>query len=376
MSSRYATVLGIVVLGCVAGNAAAQDIPPAPTPITPPSSPDLGRMPAPVTTGTSSSVSVWSTGCQLTPAGPDDLSADEPWEGHFVAGAGLYWIHPNFTNNPAYGEVRSRTVSGVPASVLSVQDFRYGMDFAPEVWLGYVTTSGLGVRVRWWQFDQGSGENLVNNGTLSLFSAAPVGLGVSSTTAGDVFKAYSDLKINLWDFEATQSVKAGCWELLFSGGGRYCFMSQDYWSSVVTAAGVRASTLQSGHIFNGGGPTAGFEARRPFGAGLAFYSKARATLLFGNDHQEAFLNEFTGGTLTSISDNSTNHLSVLPVAELELGAEYGYDLGQVRLVAQAGVVGQAWFGAGNAANANSGLATDNSSNLGFIGMVFRAGVTY
>lgn len=405
MTRRFVASCGVLILSCVAGTAAAQTVMPPPAPLVPPAggAPVYGpgsstiALPssssgAPVGSGSygtangmpngtygatiSSSTSVWSTGCQLTAAGPDDPMGDD-FAGHFVADAGMYWIHPSFTANPAYGQVRSPTVAGVPASVLNVQDFRYGMDLAPEICVGYVTNSGLGARVRWWQFDQGSGENLVNDGTLSVFSAAPLGLGVTSTTAGDVFEAYSDLKITVWDFEGTQSVRAGCWDLLFGAGGRYCFMAQDYRSSIVDVTGAPVSSVTSAHNFTGGGPTTSFEAHRLIGeTGAAFYSKARGTVLYGNAHEESFLFDYTGGTLSGISDSATNHMSLLPVAEFELGVEYGYELGRARLFAQAGLNGQVWFGAGNASNTNSGLSADNSGNLGFIGLAFRAGVTY
>jgi hypothetical protein len=69
-------------------------------------------------------------------------------------------------------------------------------------------------------------------------------------------------------------------------------------------------------------------------------------------------------------------MSLMPVGELEVGAEYGYQFGRARVFAQTGLVGQIWWGAGNASDTADNLSSDSSSNLGFIGLVFRAGVTY
>ena len=54
--------------------------------------------------------------------------------------------------------------------------------------------------------------------------------------------------------------------------------------------------------------------------------------------------------------------------ELEVGGEYGYWLGTTaRLFARAGLVGQAWFNAGNASNAGLNGTADDNATLGFTG---------
>jgi hypothetical protein len=81
----------------------------------------------------------------------------------------------------------------------------------------------------------------------------------------------------------------------------------------------------------------------------------------------------TNGTLAT---SRAQQADVIPVGELEIGGEYSRDLGRYRLFAQAGLVGQVWWGAGNAANNNSGGSPNNSSDLGFLGFVFRGGISF
>jgi hypothetical protein len=81
-----------------------------------------------------------------------------------------------------------------------------------------------------------------------------------------------------------------------------------------------------------------------------------------------------------VDGTETSQASVLPVGELEIGAEYGRDLGRAYLVVQLGFVGQVWWGAGNAANSTvlngSSFRADNASNLGLVGLAFRLGLSF
>src|SRR5262249_54263387 len=87
-----------------------------------------------------------------------------------VAGAGLYLIRPYFQNNPAYTvwvehtrdtvldptKPRTETVAE-QADRVSVSSH---VSAAPLVWLGYVGEDGLGGRVRWWGFRQGTSQTV------------------------------------------------------------------------------------------------------------------------------------------------------------------------------------------------------------------------
>ena len=156
-----------------------------------------------------------------------DNGADQLWGGHFVAGAGVYIIRPYFQNNPAYF---TETFASAGVSVFTFEtaqhDFSWGLNAAPVVWLGYVSECGLGVRARWWLFDQRSATSAMSDPNTIVFSAAPGGLSIETPTGlpfsavepGSRMFVSSNLKLNVWDFEGTWETAAGRWGLLFSGG--------------------------------------------------------------------------------------------------------------------------------------------------------------
>jgi hypothetical protein len=136
---------------------------------------------------------------------------------------------------------------------------------------------------------------------------------------------------------------------------------------------VLTATLQSGHNFNGAGPTLAVEGRRAIGnSGFALYGNGRAALLFGTARQEVHFAHPTAGAF----DNAARQADVLPIGEIELGVEYGRDVGRLRAFAQAGCHGQFWWGAGNASNTAVLGGPDNSSSVGLVGGAFRVGVTF
>lgn len=302
--------------------------------------------------------------------------------GHLSAGGGVYLIHPNFSSNPAYVVARQ---DGTTFRQFQ-QDFRYDLEPAPLAWIAYTTEDGLGFRVRWWQFDESAHLGLVNDGTMTITSALPLGQGVISRPnmalhlvgMGDVSRFDSDLKLTVWDFEGTQAIQAGSWELTLAAGLRWVWMSQDYAANLVDGLG-NSDTVLASHNFDGVGPTVAAEGRYRIGeGGLALYGHARAALPFGNAHQEAFHVARSPAGINGEADSATSHYTVLPIGELELGTEYGLDIRDTHLFVQAGFVGQAWFCGGNAANVDNALTNDSNGagNFGFVGAVFRAGLTY
>jgi hypothetical protein len=114
--------------------------------------------------------------------------------------------------------------------------------------------------------------------------------------------------------------------------------------------------------------------------GLTLYGSSRASLLYGHGQQTAAsnVNVFSFG---EGADSSRDDL--LPILEAELGAEWSSDMGGMRVFLQAALVGQVWFGAGNASRATSpdtlgplAGGVEDDSNLGFFGITVSAGISY
>jgi hypothetical protein len=287
----------------------------------------------------------------------DDIS-DRLWNGHLMAGAGLYILKPYFQNNPAFFMQISGPLvppsSGISAiTALNQHDFPWGLDAAPLAWVGYVSEGGFGVRARWWLFDQRSATSAVSDPNTTIVSASPAGLSTTtSPTLGRVIFEPSEmflnsnLKLNVWDFEATRETVVGRWMLLASAGFRYAHLSQDYnafqpfltfhfsFPEPVEETSHLVDLLSAGHNFNGAGPNVALEAKRPMGnSGFSLFANLRGTMLFGQSKQQVArttITQFGGPNVFGLPPRIDVFVStvgsvrdvVLPVTELEMGPNF------------------------------------------------------
>jgi hypothetical protein len=312
----------------------------------------------------------------------DDNKSDSWLNGHFVAGAGLYIVKPYFENNPAFTSARGNFINGNGAvtSTNDQQDFDWGLNPAPVAWLGYVSDCGWGFRAHWWLFDQRSSASDVSDLNTTILSATPGNLIIQAesflTVSPPQMIINSNLKLNSWDFDVTRETEVGNWSMLFSAGLKYAHLSQDYnaFTQVTPILGEfrETSLLSSGHNFNGAGPTIALEAKRPIGhTGISFFGNLRGAMLFGESRQQVTQTSiFQGNPFSNIFSTNFNsgHDKVLPVAELEMGAEFSRRWGNLYPFIRTGLLAQTWFGAGS--------ATDLTGNLGFLGLTVTAGVYY
>jgi hypothetical protein len=322
----------------------------------------------------------------------------------FVGGAGVYYLRPYWENNPAYSTTAA-TINGPRGGgvgngfvIQDEEDFDYDYKVAPYAWVGYVSESGLGVRARGFYYDYNANNITLRDesSTLQLVTAAPLGLGIY-TEGGDGFGENltidSSLRLMYIDLEVSQQFQVGAWWLLLSGGARWAQISQNYNATLDDSINdLHTVSIRSGHNFRGFGPTAAFEARRPFSCGFALFGSVRGSVLLGKHRQNAFLrsfdadNDFDSAVLFANADENTT----MPVAELELGVEYGKQIRGARLFVQASVVNHTWFNAGNATNSSSALtnsgaffdnyfikdATDDRSDLNLFGAKLVVGINY
>lgn len=293
--------------------------------------------------------------------------------GGWVGGAGVYVIKPHWTTNPAFA---ATTTSG-GANVDSQTDFSYSYYATPLIWFGYVGENGLGARTRFWLFDQASNLTRTNDGSVSYISAAPLNYLNSSSTAGDVLTFSSGLELNVVDFELTQTFQAGAFSGQLSAGGRYTRIQQSY-HHVEAPLTALDDIVDSSQSFNGFGPSIGAEVRRSIlDSGLSLYANGRGSILFGKSSQQA--TNINNNVVTNIG--SYANWDVLPTLETELGVLWEQDTSRGRLFLDAGVVGIAFFGAGNAANNQILLNStddqaDKNATLAFFGFKLAAGMSY
>jgi len=420
-------LLGVLALGLHAGLASALEPAPTPgnnTPTGPPLLPAASAAaPANSPAGSTAAAADLPTGiapivptglttvppqlgCTLDPHCPGCCGCcDNAAPSGIVAGAAIYWVQPYVSNNPAYGLENSIGRGPPTPSMLfpvtppgmrvdQFVDIRQHMDVAPLFWLGYLTDSGWGGRVRYWYLREGSDQatapfSPISGSAVAIASASPLGL--SLPPSGNM-SVTSELAMQFLDLEAMRQLQAGRWDLLFSGGLRFMRVDETYnayGNANFGATGFFA--LLSNRSFEGIGPTLALEARRPFaGSGLALYGSARGSVVIGSANQQAAIpNE-------SVASQDHQDRGV-PIGELELGVEYERQVGHARLFGQIALVGQGWFGVGDASrstihnlpggdvagiNRNTGMPPPGPSgytvdgDIDLLGICFRIGVNY
>jgi hypothetical protein len=293
---------------------------------------------------------------------------------HLNAEIGTAILWPYWKSNPAF-------VAGAAGPVAATRqtDFDYGAQFVPQISLGVQAAGGLGFRAGWWGF--AVSDTAFATGPAA--SAAPLGLQAVTLRPTDSLRAFSHLRLDVWDFEATEDLRVGPWSLVVAGGVRYAHLAEVYNATVRDAAGAPVQGVVSGHNFNGAGPTLAFSVNSPLGGtGLYLYGDCRGSVLFGTAKQSASL--LGGPTSTDTQDVSSNTHAVLPVGELELGLGWERDFGWAHVFVRGGLVGQIWHEAGNSSRSAVEFAplgpvassASVDSDLGLFGLALRAGIDY
>ena len=286
-------------------------------------------------------------------------------EGHgaWTIYGGVYLLQPVFQTNPAF------VVSSGGGNFTRQVDFGNHLDVAPNIWLGYVSERGWGVRARWFQFDQNSSTTFAAAPGETITGMSPLALG--NVPVNGAIAASSHLAVNVFDLQATCTYETPRWTHLLGVGVRYTSMSQDYQAGIISAA--NNIILASSHDLNGAGPCFSLETKyRLAETGFFLYGQIYGSVVFGQASESSSV--INNGVLQQFTGNPN---SVLPVGELEIGAEYQKNVGRAKVFLQAGFNGQIWWGGGNASNLDAGgpsSATHN--NFGFLGIALRGGVRY
>jgi hypothetical protein len=227
-------------------------------------------------------------------------------------------------------------------------------DFTPRIWLGYVNNCGLGVRIRYWTFDEGLAQD---EGTFTVGNETLVGSGM--------------LRANTVDLETMQEIHWGCWGVNVGAGLRYGSVVQELSTQIIEPGIAYNVTLNQTGSFFGIGPTLFAEFHRPIGeSGLALVANLRGSLLFGTD-----TNAITVTNNAVVPPTTMPYLAkqdqAVGIAEIQMGLEWTRSLSQGRsLFVQALWEGQIWDGMQNSAYYYYG---SGQTNLGLDGFSFSIG---
>lgn len=212
----------------------------------------------------------------------------------------------------------------------------YDFEASPRFWLGYQTSSGLGWRTRYWQFDH---------------NANPV------VDPVDGLEKHS-LEAHVLDLEITQFLSFGGFEITAAGGVRYARFNAD---SFDAANGSQNTDIE------GIGPSLAVDLRRPLGRRLSLIANGRFSVMFGNTHLQRTNDPVLGDFAIDKQDD------LMCSWETQLGFEY---LLSNRLALRTLVEGQLWGMAFEQPDELGPAATDvgHDDMAGFFG--FTVGIQY
>ncbi len=308
------------------------------------------------------------------------VSDDRPL-GQWSGGAGVYVVMPYFQSNAAY--IQRRGING--NEYINQVELNQQVDVAPLAFVAFTFDNGWGARFRWFELEsQASGGFYNTNTTGSTYIYAPGGAG-GQPDFGDHASGTEHFGLNVFDIEATNNFKFGSWSLLAFAGVRIAHIGQSIDGTGANIDNTDVAVGSTTNDFNGAGPTFGIETRRQVGdTDFFFYGSARGSVLFGCSHQDA-----SGGVFGL--DNGSGALSaseatVVSAGEFEIGGEWTRQLNdRLSVFVQAGLVGQIWWGVGNASqiqslytysDSNIHSAVGPGGNFGLFGGVFRAGISF
>jgi hypothetical protein len=284
---------------------------------------------------------------------------------------GFSIMRPYFKTDPAF---LIETTTGPNTFVGRTIDFGLGTQFVPEINIGVVGCNDLGFRVGWWGF--ATGDHQAVTATFNTFTAAPLGVPLSSVATGDTVAADAHLNMNVWTFEVTQDYHCGPCTVMIAGGLRYAHIAQRFDAVDLTDP---IQFLHSGHNFDGIGPTLYLRGRRQCGcSGAYLFADARGSLLVGQFKQAAIGQHRFEPTIIPTIDLADSSRMVMGEGELELGAGWRRDYSGIDVFLEAGVTGQLWSEVGNSSRSTIGLDSLSivDNNLGLMGITIRAGINY
>jgi hypothetical protein len=215
----------------------------------------------------------------------------------------------------------------------------FGNDYTPRLELGYVGSQGIGIRGRYWRYDDSESTDSANNDKVKVDSD------------------YYDLEL-FQQWQVTDKT-----ELEGAIGVRWLAFNQ--------GATNNAINREVDSDFNGYGATLAVQAKRKWGIGKV-YGRSRLSVLLG-EHDIQHINTATGTVLTDVDAEDD------PVSQLELtfGYEVARELPWGSLNANLGYEWQYWTNVAPANTTFGGIGNgDVLEDASFRGFVLGIGAEF
>ncbi|MEZ6048823.1 MAG: Lpg1974 family pore-forming outer membrane protein [Planctomycetaceae bacterium] len=272
----------------------------------------------------------------------------------YYAGVEFLWLQPNFQENVCI-------VLDPPPSDNIVMPCDYDYEFSPRAWFGWESCDGYGFRFSYWEFDHdlAYGELYVDVNQLAFIEVTEANGQLHRNAfagPGETLVATHEMSLQTADFEFTSRHKFCKHDILVGAGLRYAQMDQHMTGTAYSAGWVVDELVDHKHGFEGFGPTVSLFWNRPFDScgGLSVYSRARASILFGDAYQNVYEVKNAGANVgydTYSGDES------LAIGELGLGLQYTMMMGcDWELFCRGGYEAQLWWDAGGPLNTQGDMA--------------------
>lgn len=305
--------------------------------------------------------------------------------GRFIGEVGAYFLVPFTDSRLAYTTTNPIFTGG--------EDFPRTTYFGPRGSFGYMFHTGWGVRANYFYLT-GSVNRSVTNTDLTTQIVTPLAapfeivspsLTLQQGIGADQLSFRQRLELQVADAECLREMQWMDMTFLFSFGGRYARLLQDYSASRnnpggfngLTTVNIDREDLTSSSRFEGWGPTGSIELVCMLGkSNLSAYTNFRGSYLWGvhrySQDYNAQRHSVSNTGVPTFDDVGVNHLltdrRTIGIAEAEGGLQYGCDVGRCYFFTRAGAVYQRWWDVGHP------TAADGSLN--FLGGTVRVGVTY
>lgn len=277
-----------------------------------------------------------------------------------VAGAAAVFLKPSFDTDTAFF-TEDQTGMG---TITTSNDFPYNYQTAPRINIGLIDNEGLSAQVRWFQFEDNSGNGATAPVDFIFFNGLPTQTATGGLRAGgqagDFINTSSNMKLYTIDVDLSQELNFERWQTTFGGGYRHASVSQSY-RAEGTASGA-AVTSDVGHRFDGNGLVVFGEARRPLGlfdrrskgtSSLSFITSLKYSALWGKSKYSA--EDTTPGPVIDVAQTETK--KSLSITEVQVGMQADFVLQTGALVwVRAAWDGLWWNGAGSAASQSGDLS--------------------
>lgn len=295
---------------------------------------------------------------------PPESSSGVSRTGGILAGAEVFLAMPWFEDSV------SLTVLTDNRNRRDVRTFNHHFDATPRVWLGYMNDDGIGIRARYFMYDQRLGQvSETDPGPqVELQSVLFSGSNITESIFrffsldGDTLNVNAGLRTHLVDLEGLIQLDVGGVDITASSGLRYALLEQHYTAQLVDAKGTAAETLSHALHYEGLGLTMGVQGRRSIVGNLSAFAGARISALYGR----------TNETSESVSVRTANKQFVreadelLAILEVPVGVEWSRSLASGgRVLVRGSVEGQIW--------ANGGNLQSDVNSFSFLGLAVAVG---